>query len=539
MCLNVPTPNIPAHYLVQPKWETPDGFKPYYHVPGNRPDYNRIASIDASMLPGIASMERYGMAIDIPYLQDLTVTIDKKIAELLVEIKELIPPDVLAKLDPDNDEQSSDIVSDYADPKQSHESSALDPSTGDASGSGRGLASLINIDSPIQLGILLFEYMGLGKGKQLKKSKGGDRLSTDKEQLNNLKLDNPIIAKLLEYRAHKKAKTTYTTKLPLIAVLHRKSINTPCHLCGRRHYEDVYRVHTTLLTTRAATGRLASKNPNLQNIPARSELGKLIRAAFMAEIGYVLLDADYAQAELRLLGHRAQERKILATYRNREDIHIKTAMYAFKIDDPSKVDKELHRAPCKNVNFGIVYGLTAEGLYDLMLLSYATANRSVPSWLTVDWCEEFLNTWFEIYPEVRGYLDLEYGRAEQYGMTWTEYGRIRRIPEVYSAHKHIRQAGLRQAGNAPTQGTCADVVRVAIRVLEDYFSNYHVDVLRIPEKDRAYQIMSIHDESIIEAPEHKADAYSKAQVQLMSGVTENWMSVELPADGKFMTRWEK
>jgi DNA polymerase-1 len=214
-------------------------------------------------------------------------------------------------------------------------------------------------------------------------------------------------------------------------------------------------------------------------------------------------------------------------------------MEAFGIDDPKRVDKQLHRAPCKNVNFGIVYGLTGEGLYDLMLLTYATAGRDIPDWLTLPWCEKFLLRWFEIYPEVEAYLALEHRRADIYKFVWTEYGRIRRTPEVDSIHKHIRSAGYRQAGNAPTQGTCADVVKVAIRVIEDYFTDYHVMQLRVPEKDRAYQIMSIHDESILESPEGKADLHLKPQVQLMTGVTEQWMSTILPADGKAMLRWEK
>ncbi len=511
---------IQYHNAYRPGWATSDGFVPSYPIPANRPDPLAINKIDCAAIPGIASMQRYGMAVSITYLRELGSYVDFKISEILKSIAEMIPQSVI-----------DELIDDAAETEQYDEKGT--PLDGVKTAN---VYEALNIDSPLQLAQLLFDKLGIGSGKVLKTTKSG-AVSVDKEQLQKLAADSPIVAKILEYRMYVKAKNTYIDKFPQIAVKHPACPKSHCHICGRRHYEDVWRIHTTVLSTRASTGRLASKNPNLQNIPARTELGRMIRAAFIAELGYMLVDADLSQAELRLLGHRAQEPKIIAAFKAGMDIHTATAMHAFKIDDPAKVDPDMHRAPCKNVNFSVVYGITPEGLYDLMVMTYATANRPVPAWLTLQWCVEFIDLWFATYSRVKPYLELEHHRPMSTGVVWTEYGRIRRIPEVQSVHKHIRSAGNRQAGNAGIQGTCADIMRIIIAVLDTYYNVYQ---RKLYDKSQlSFLLMSIHDQALTEAPEDRAEQVLKDQMLLMQGVTECWMSVNMKVDGKMNEYWKK
>ena len=505
----------------QPKWATEDGYVPEYPIPANRPDPIGIAKLDARAIPGIGSMQRYGMAISKPYYAELEIYASARMQELKREILEMIPSDALNELagpDTDDTDPNGNAYDDKGTPLEA-------PVADD----------ILNIDSPVQLAETLFEKMGIGKGRVLKTTKSG-KVAVDKEQLQKLTLEHPIIPKILEYRMFKKALTTYITKLPEVAILHKATPNSRCHICGRKHYEDVYRVHTTLLTTRAATGRLASKSPNLQNIPARTELGRMIRAGFIAELGYLIAQADLSQAELRLLGHRAQESKIKEIYRQKLDIHKATAKEAFNLASIDDVTDE-QRGPCKNVNFGVVYGLAAEGLYDLMVLTYAVARKPLPDWVTIDWCEEFIHRWFRVFPGVQAYLDLEHSRAYRYGCVHTEYGRIRPIPEVFSVFKHIRRAGERQAGNAGIQGTCADIMRVIIAVLDTYYNIYQRSILQ--ESQISYLLMSIHYEVLTETPEDRAEQTLKAQIQLIEGVSEFWSTIPMLADGKILEYWKK
>jgi DNA polymerase-1 len=502
----------------KPHWATVDGYVPEYPIPANRPDLLGIARLDARAIPGIGSMQRYGMAISKPYYAELELYASARLAELKQDILSMISESVLNEIAPNESEDlSGNAYDDKGTPLETPE------------------VDILNIDSPVQLAEILFEKMGIGGGRVLKTTKSG-KVAVDKEQLQKLTLEHPIIPKILEYRMFKKALTTYITKLPEVAVLHKATPHSRCHLCGRKHYEDVWRIHTTLLTTRAATGRLASKSPNLQNIPARTELGRMIRAGFIAELGYLIAQSDLSQAELRLLGHRANEAKIKEIYRQQLDIHTETARVAFGLTDIKDVTKD-QRDPCKNVNFGVVYGLSAEGLYDLMVLTYAVARKPLPDWVTIAWCEDFIQRWFGIFPGVHGYLSMEHSRAYKHGCVHTEYGRIRPIPEVFSVFKHIRRAGERQAGNAGIQGTCADIMRVIIAVLDTYFNIYQRSILQ--ESELSYLLMSIHDEVLTEVPEDRVEQTLKTQIQLIEGTAEFWSTIPMLADGKVLEYWKK
>jgi DNA polymerase-1 len=278
-------------------------------LPGH-PDLENIRRLDLLPIPQLRRMMRNGIAIDVPYLGDLSCTLDGTKKELAGQIASYIP---LAKLD--------EFITD----------------SGEAIG--------INVDSAEQIAKFLFETLHVGRGKQLKPTKGGERISTGKKQLEQLKLDHPVIPLILQYREASKLKSTYTDKLPRIARLHRGG-RSLCPLCNRKHWEDHFRVHPTLLTTRTDTRRLACKDPNLQNIPARTKLGRMVRSAFLASKGYRLVSSDYAQIELRRLAHSSQDQRMIEIFRAGGDIHLDTAMRVFGLEK-DKVDPLLHRAPCK------------------------------------------------------------------------------------------------------------------------------------------------------------------------------------------------
>jgi DNA polymerase I len=192
------------------------------------------------------------------------------------------------------------------------------------------------------------------------------------------------------------------------------------------------------------------------------------------------------------------------------------------------------------VNFGIFYGLTAEGLYDLMLLTYATAGLDIPDWLTLDWCDQFILDWFELYPGVRDYMEAQFYRAQRYGVAWTLFGRVRRIPEVRSVHKRIVQGGLRQAGNSPIQGTQADLIKLAIPMV------YNEVILPARAQGIDCKMMlTVHDEIVNECEEEYSDLVNHMSMEVMSRVMcdmdtgINLCVVPIVVDGHVMDRWEK
>ena len=346
-----------------------------------------------------------------------------------------------------------------------------------------------NINSPKQLGDVLFNKMGLPK--PLKYGKG-KVISTAQDVLEELAAHHPVPQMVLEYRQLAKLKSNYVDSLPLLA-------------------DSEGRVHTTFNQVGTATGRLSSTNPNLQNIPIKTELGREIRAAFIASPGHVLLSADYSQIELRLMAHFSQDPLLVHAYRTNGDIHTLTASEVFGVA-PEAMDKET-RNRAKAVNFGIVYGISPFGL---------AAN------LGIDQKEAriYIDRYFERYAGVRAYIDrvLEQTRAEQ--RVRTLFGRSRPIPDIQSRNANLRGFAERTAVNTPLQGTAADLIKIAM---------IRIDQRLMDEKWKARMTLQVHDELLFDVPENEAEDVRALVKQEMEHVVE--LSVPIVADAEFGGNW--
>jgi len=317
-----------------------------------------------------------------------------------------------------------------------------------------------NINSPKQLGDVLFNKLNLPKPVKYGK---GKTTSTAVDVLEGLALTHEVPRLVLEYRQLSKLKSTYVDALP--ALLSSSS--------GR--------LHTTFGQTGTATGRLSSANPNLQNIPIRTELGREIRAAFTAEPGHVLLAADYSQIELRLLAHFSKDPLLVEAYRRGDDIHTLTASQVFGVP-PLMVTPD-HRRQAKVVNFGIVYGLSAFGLSQNLGIEPGEA-------------KQFINAYFEKYKGVRAFIDrtLEEARREQ--KVRTLFGRIRPIPDINSKNANLRGFAERTAVNTPLQGTAADLIKMAM---------IRIDAALRERGLKSRMTLQVHDELVFEVPEREIE----------------------------------
>lgn len=307
-----------------------------------------------------------------------------------------------------------------------------------------------NINSPKQLGVILFEKLRMPYGK---KTKTG--YSTSAEVLEKLRFESPIVEMILEYRQLTKLKSTYAD--------------------GLSAYIDIDgRIRSTFNQTITATGRLSSTEPNLQNIPVRMELGRQIRKVFVPKEGCVFLDADYSQIELRVLAHMSGDERLIEAYRENADVHRTTAALVFHV--PYEEVTEQQRRNAKAVNFGIVYGISGFGL-----------SRDLN--ITKKQAEKYITDYFETYPKVKAYMDslVEMGKTK--GYVTSMYGRRRPIPELESKNFMQRQFGERIAMNSPIQGTAADIIKIAM---------IHVDEKLRAQKLESRLILQIHDELLIE-----------------------------------------
>ena len=311
-----------------------------------------------------------------------------------------------------------------------------------------------NINSPKQLGVVLFEHLSLPNGK---KTKTG--YSTAADVLDKLAPDYPIVAKILEYRQLAKLKSTYADGLAVFI------------------HEDDHRIHGKFNQTVTATGRISSTEPNLQNIPARVELGRLIRKVFVPEEGYVFVDADYSQIELRVLAHCSGDAALIEAYREAKDIHRITASQVFHT--PFDEVTDLQRRNAKAVNFGIVYGISSFGLSQDLSISRKEA-------------AQYIEHYFESYPGIKTFLDKCVSDAKEKGYAETLYGRRRPMPELKSSNFMQRSFGERVAMNAPIQGTAADIIKIAM---------IHVNEELKKRNLKSRMILQVHDELLIEADE--------------------------------------
>ena len=315
-----------------------------------------------------------------------------------------------------------------------------------------------NINSPKQLGVILFEKLGLPNGK---KTKTG--YSTSADVLEKLAGEYPIVSDILEYRQLSKLKSTYADGL-------------------QNFVETDGKIRTSFNQTITATGRLSSTEPNLQNIPIRIELGRLIRKVFHPMPGNVFVDSDYSQIELRILAHMSGDEKLIEAYNSGQDIHSTTASQVFHV--PFEEVTPLLRRNAKAVNFGIVYGISAFGLSQDLDISRKEA-------------QEYIDRYFETYPKIKEFIDKTVADAKETGKTTTIYGRIRPIPELTSSNFMQRQFGERVAMNAPIQGTAADIIKIAMIRVHDRI---------IKEGYESRLILQVHDELLIETKESEKDA---------------------------------
>ena len=346
----------------------------------------------------------------------------------------------------------------------------------------------INLGSPKQLRELLYEKLGL---KTTRRTKSG--LSTDQRALQQLVGKHPFVQKLIDYRELAKLKNTYIDALPPLVD------------------PNDGRVHTTYDQTVAATGRLSSTNPNLMNIPIRSELGAQIRRAFVPEEGHSILSVDYSQIELRVMAHLSEDPILVEVFNTDEDIHTATALRVFDID-ASEIDTR-QRSTAKMINYGLAYGMGAPGLADRL-------NIPVPE------AQAIMDTYFERFDGVAAFLDQIVRQAHADGFTTTMFGRRRYLPELGSGNPRVRAIGERQALNAPIQGTAADIMKLAM---------IGVDQALEEKALQTTMILTVHDELVFEVPAGEESAAAELIEREMTSVAE--MKVPLRVESSFGPNW--
>ena len=338
-----------------------------------------------------------------------------------------------------------------------------------------------NPDSPKQLGELLFGRLGLAGGKKT----ASGQWATDEKTISKLAGEHPIIPLILEYRACTKLKSTYVDKLPALI-------------------DENGRVHTTYAQAFTETGRLSSSDPNLQNIPIRTERGKMIRRAFVArDEGHVIISADYSQIELRLMAAMSGDGAMLEAFRRGEDIHRDTASRVYDVM-PAFVTPE-QRSKCKMVNFGIIYGISAFGLSQRLKVARKEA-------------AELIETYFRLYPKVKDYMALAIEKAREKGYAETVLGRRRTLRDIDSRNATARQAAERDAINTPIQGSAADLIKIAM---------VRIDRALKAEGLRAKMVLQIHDELVFDCPKGEAERLKEIVRREMTGAYDFGVPLEV------------
>ena len=344
-----------------------------------------------------------------------------------------------------------------------------------------------NINSPKQLGVILFEKLQLPGGK---KTKTG--YSTAADVLEKLAPEHKLVADILEYRQLAKLKSTYADGL--------------AGFIG----EDG-RIHSTFNQTITATGRISSTEPNLQNIPIRMELGRLIRKVFIPKDGFVFVDADYSQIELRVLAHLSGDENLIEAYKEAQDIHRMTASQVFHV--PFEEVTDLQRRNAKAVNFGIVYGISSFGLSQDLSITRKEAAK-------------YIENYFATYPKIKGFLDGLVTEAKEQGYVETMFQRRRPVPEIRSGNFMQRSFGERVAMNSPIQGTAADIIKIAMIRVEQALKEQNLE---------SRLILQVHDELLIEAKEDEVEAVKAILEREMKGAAN--LAVPLEIDVHTGTNW--
>jgi DNA polymerase-1 len=349
-----------------------------------------------------------------------------------------------------------------------------------------------NINSPKQLGEVMFDKMGLPAGK---KTKTG-QYSTAESVLKKLAKDYEMPDFILEYRALSKLKSTYVDALP-------KLIN-----------DETGRIHTDFNQHIAATGRLSSSNPNLQNIPIRTKRGREIRKAFIADEGFKLLSADYSQVELRVIASMSGDENMIQAFNNDEDIHSRTAKEIFDLDSLDDVTSD-HRRKAKEVNFGIPYGVSAYGL----------ANRLG---ISNDEGKKMIDQYFERFPGILEYINETKAFAKEHGYVKTLMGRRRYISDINASNWNRRSFAERTAINMPIQGTAADIIKQAMIDIQKYLESNEL---------HTRMLLQVHDELIFEVPEDETDSVPQKLKELMESAYE--LDCPLKVDMGLAKNWLK
>jgi len=348
---------------------------------------------------------------------------------------------------------------------------------------------VFNLSSPKQLQVILFEKLGLPVKKKTPKGVP----STAEEVLVDLAESYELPKLLLEYRGLAKLKSTYTDKLPLMINPRTK------------------RIHTSYHQAVAATGRLSSTDPNLQNIPIRSEQGRKIRQAFITPKGYKMVAADYSQIELRIMAHLSADKGLLDAFNQGDDVHKATAAEVFKVAaEEVSIDQ---RRSAKAINFGLIYGMSAFGLAKQLGINRVEA-------------KEYIEHYFATYPGVQNYMEEVREKAREQGFVETVYGRRLYLPGIKAANAIMRQAAERTAINAPMQGTAADIIKRAMLAVDTWLATGEFD---------AKMIMQVHDELVFEVADNQVEEFTEKVIQIMqeaasldvpliveAGVGENW-----------------
>ncbi len=395
--------------------------------------------VEHPLIPVLARMERIGVKIDLDYLNEMARDLDKRIGVLEAECYELA-------------------------------------------------GERINLGSPTQLRVLLYDKLGL---KTTRRTKTG--LSTDVRALQQVVDQHPFVGKLLEYRELAKLKNTYVDALPPLVDPHDG------------------RVHTTYDQTVAATGRLSSTNPNLMNIPVRSDLGRQIRRAFVPEPGNLLLSVDYSQIELRVMAHLSNDPLLIEVFAEGEDVHTATACRIYGLD-PAELNVA-HRSAAKMVNYGLAYGMGAPGLAERLNVAVSEAR-------------DIMDAYFAQFGGVKKFLDDVVKQAYADGFTTTMFGRRRYLPELGSGNPRVRAIGERQALNAPIQGSAADIMKLAM---------INVDRALRDGGLATKMILTVHDELVFELREEERDEAAAVIRREMTGVCD--MRVPLAVDISFGATW--
>jgi DNA polymerase I-like protein with 3'-5' exonuclease and polymerase domains len=362
--------------------------------PGH-PDLANIIKLDLGTVPMTNLMERAGMEVDLDHLKALSSKIGTQMVIVSKEVQNFVPQSVLDKFVIDS----------------------------------------INLESSEQVSDLLFNALGIGRGHKLKMTKGGgkrgERVSTGKKQMETYREAHDVMPLMLEYRELSKLKSTYVDKMPRIVVWHPKG--PECPLCGFMHWTDSPRIHTSIVGTRTATGRYSSRNPNLQNIPTRTDLGREVRAAFVAGDGYRIVSCDYSQIELRLLAHFACEMNMIEVFMAGGDLHTHTACLIFG-KKPNEVDPMFERLPCKNVNFAICLAKGQRVLTDHGLVNIENVTKNMRLWDGVEWIKHD----GVIFKGIRKVINYDGITATPDHKVWTSDGRV--LPISQASAKELKLA---------------------------------------------------------------------------------------------------